>query len=245
MNAWFRFYHEWDSDPKVQSMTEAMQRRLAMLFCSRCKEETLQEQELAFHWRISVEELAETKALFIQKGFMDENWQPINWNKRQFISDSSTDRVRRFREKKSNETHETKCNDLDSVSPNSKSPIVMRLETARNVTVTPLSVSESVSVSDSGSETMLACNLFEELGIVGGNAERLIAADAIRQLAKEGGSTLTAQQYILEAGRAFIAAGGIIDRFWFTQQKYRPQAPRKTARQSERDAKRKAFMEAE
>ena len=67
MNAWFRMYHEWDSDPKVQSMTEAMQRRLAMLFCSRCKEETLQEQELAFHWRISVEELAETKALFIQK----------------------------------------------------------------------------------------------------------------------------------------------------------------------------------
>ena len=225
MNAWFRFYHEWDSDPKVQIMPENMQRRLAMLFCWRCKGETFHVTEAAFHWRVSETDMEETRQLFMRQGFIDDKWNLLNWNKRQFVSDSSTDRVRRHREaKKQDETlHKTK----------------------RNVTETGSSVSVSVSEYDSGSETMLACDLFEELGIVGGNAERLIAADAIRQLAKEGGSTLTAQQYILEAGRAFIAAGGIIDRFWFTQQKYRPQAPRKTARQSERDAKRKAFMEAE
>src|ERR1035437_2250076 len=97
-NPWFRMYHEWDSDPKVQSMTEAMQRRLAMLFCSRCKEETLQERDRAFHWRISMEELTETKAVFMEKGFIDGNWNPINWNHRQFLSDSSTDRVRRYRQ---------------------------------------------------------------------------------------------------------------------------------------------------
>jgi hypothetical protein len=84
---------------------------------------------------------------------------------------------------------------------------------------------------DSGSELMLACNLFEELGIVGGNAERSVAAEAIRLLAKEGGTTLNAQQYILQAGKAFIEEGGVIDRFWFTQQRYRPQQPKKTARQ--------------
>ena len=161
---------------------------------------------------------------------MDENWQPINWNKRQFISDSSTDRVRRFREKKSNETHETKCNDLDSVSPNSKSPIVMRLETARNVTVTPLSVSESVSVSDSGSELMLATWLFEELGVVGGFSEQRLAAESIRLLAKEGGTTKDAADYILASGKQAIAAGEVIDRFWFTGQKYRPQQPKESAR---------------
>ena len=87
-NMWFRFYHEWDSDPKVQSMSEPMQRRLAMLFCSRCKEETLQEQDRAFHWRISLEELAETKQVFMDKGFIDADWNLINWNSRQFISDS-------------------------------------------------------------------------------------------------------------------------------------------------------------
>ena len=96
-NTWFRFYHEWDSDPKVQSMSEPMQRRLVMLFCSRCREETLHETDRAFHWRISPEELAETKALFLEKGFIDENWNLLNWNRRQFLSDSSTERVRRHR----------------------------------------------------------------------------------------------------------------------------------------------------
>jgi hypothetical protein len=108
-NPWFRMYHEWDSDPKVQMMSEPMQRRLVMLFCLQCKGETLHETELAFHWRISEEELAKTKALFTSKGFIDENWNLANWNRRQFLSDSSTDRVRRFRSgKKQDETlHET------------------------------------------------------------------------------------------------------------------------------------------
>ena len=144
-NSWFRFYHEWDSDPKVQSMSEPMQRRLAMLFCSRCKEETLQERDRAFHWRISMGELAETKALFLEKGFIDEGWNLINWNRRQFLSDSSTDRVRRHRQAmKQNETLQV---------------------TEGNVTVTAPSVSVSVSeyVSDSV-DTRILC---ESVGIFG------------------------------------------------------------------------------
>lgn len=104
-NSWFRMYAEWADDPKVQMMPEEMQRRLAMLFCTRCKGVTLHETQLAFHWRISMEQLAETKALFIEQGFIDESWNVLNWNKRQFLSDSSTDRVRRHRQaKKQDET---------------------------------------------------------------------------------------------------------------------------------------------
>lgn len=94
---WFRLYHEFDSDPKVQMMPEVMQRRLLMLFCSRAKCETLHETERAFHWRIPMAELAETKALFIEKGFIDKQWDVLNWDRRQFISDNVTDRVRRHR----------------------------------------------------------------------------------------------------------------------------------------------------
>jgi hypothetical protein len=99
-NPWFRLYSEFADDPKVQMMSEAMQRRLTMLMCSRCKGETLHETEMAFHWRISPAELAETKAVFLEKGFIDEKWSLLNWNRRQFISDSSTERVRRSRQKK-------------------------------------------------------------------------------------------------------------------------------------------------
>jgi hypothetical protein len=97
-NAWFRFYHEWDSDPKVQMMSEPMQRRLAMLFCWRCRDETFQETRAAFHWRITPEEMAKTKAVFMQNEFIDDSWNLLNWNRRQFLSDSSTDRVRRHRQ---------------------------------------------------------------------------------------------------------------------------------------------------
>lgn len=84
-NAWLRLYSEFAHDPKVQIMPEHMQRRLVMLMCLRCSNvlETLHETELAFHLRISETELAETKALFLQKGFIDDCWNLLNWEKRQ------------------------------------------------------------------------------------------------------------------------------------------------------------------
>jgi hypothetical protein len=99
-NLWFRLYSEFEDDPKVQMMSEPMQRRLIMLMCRRCKGETLHETQMAFHWRISEREVAETKATFMLIGFIDSDWNLINWNRRQFISDSSTDRTRQHRQRK-------------------------------------------------------------------------------------------------------------------------------------------------
>lgn len=101
-NPWFRMYAEFATDAKVQSMSEAMQRRLMMLLCLRCSDvlATLQDDELQFAMHISNEELAETKALFMRKGFIDDAWNLLNWDKRQFNSDSSTERSRKHREAK-------------------------------------------------------------------------------------------------------------------------------------------------
>lgn len=101
-NQWFRMYAEFASDPKVQMLSEAMQRRLVMLFCMRCSDVTvtLSDDEIAFQMRISGEELAETKALFIRKGFIDSAWQIVNWEKRQFASDTSAARTRAYRDRK-------------------------------------------------------------------------------------------------------------------------------------------------
>lgn len=96
---WFRLYQEFATDPKVQSMSEAMQRRLIMLMCLRCSNvlETLQEQDICFALRIDETQLSETKTLFMKKGFMDEDWNLLNWDKRQKPSDSSTSRVQKHR----------------------------------------------------------------------------------------------------------------------------------------------------
>ena len=101
-NPWFRLYSEFAHDPKIQMLSEAMQRRYVMLMCLRCSEvlETLHETEIAFQLRLSTEELDETKQLFISKNFIDKHWNLLNWDKRQFISDSSTMRVAKHRNKK-------------------------------------------------------------------------------------------------------------------------------------------------
>ncbi|EJN06468.1 hypothetical protein [Herbaspirillum sp. YR522] len=101
-NQWFRLYSEFATDAKVQSMPEAMQRRLIMLFCLRCSDVTvtLSDEELAFQLRISDVELVDTKALFIKKGFIDDAWEVLNWEKRQFASDSSAERTRAWRERR-------------------------------------------------------------------------------------------------------------------------------------------------
>jgi hypothetical protein len=101
-NPWFRLYSEFAHDPKVQMLSEAMQRRYVMLMCLRCSEvlETLHETEIAFQLRLSTEELEQTKQLFISKNFIDKHWNLLNWDKRQFVSDSSTMRVAKHRNKK-------------------------------------------------------------------------------------------------------------------------------------------------
>lgn len=136
------------------------------------------------------------------------------------------------------------ANWLDCLANASQTPRM-----ASPTTVVPVSVNVPISVSvpvdlDSGSEFMLGANLMEELGIVGGPSELKIIADALRHLAKEGGTMLDAHGYIMQAGKAARSAGEVIDRFWFTGQRYRPQVPRKTPRELAKEAKRKAFMEA-
>ncbi|NML61803.1 hypothetical protein HHL21_12070 [Massilia sp. RP-1-19] len=101
-NPWFRMYSEFANDPKVQMLDEVMQRRYVMLMCLRCSNdlETLHETEIAWALRIDAAAVAETKAIFLAKGFIDDRWKLLNWDKRQFVSDTSTARVARHREAK-------------------------------------------------------------------------------------------------------------------------------------------------
>jgi hypothetical protein len=109
---WLRLYAEFGTDPKVQMMSEAMQRRLIMLFCLQCGNGietfhvTERETSIGFALRISAEETATTKAEFFKRGFINDDWTLRNWSKRQYVSDSSTARVRKHREAKKQEASE-------------------------------------------------------------------------------------------------------------------------------------------
>lgn len=100
-NAWFRLYAEFATDPKVQMLSESDQRRLIMLFCFRCNGDvTLHDEEVTFMLRISNDEWQQTKSLFIAKGFINNSNEILNWDKRQFTSDTSRNRVAAYRERK-------------------------------------------------------------------------------------------------------------------------------------------------
>lgn len=99
-NPWFRLYSEFQDDPDIQLLSEQMQRRFVMLLCSRCKTEVLTDTVIGFQWRMSVEDVAETKRVFIAAGFIDDTWTVMNWNKRQFVSDNTNDRVKKYRDKR-------------------------------------------------------------------------------------------------------------------------------------------------
>jgi hypothetical protein len=77
---------------------------------------------------------------------------------------------------------------------------------------------------DEGSELALAHWLLEECGAVADNGTRRVAAEAIRLLAKEGGTVKSAADFILHAARDALQQGAVINRFWFSDQKYRPQS---------------------
>lgn len=99
-NPWFRLYSEFADDPKVQTMSHADQRHLIILFCLRCKGqllETFRDREIAYALGLGTLEAAKIKETFLEMGFIDERWNIVNWNRRQYISDSSTERVRKYR----------------------------------------------------------------------------------------------------------------------------------------------------
>ena len=131
-NPWFRLYSEFAYDQKVQMLSEVDQRRLIMLFCFRCSGNvTLQDEEVTFQLRCSNDEWLKTKATFIAKGFINEHNEVLNWDKRQYISDSSSERVARHREKKKSDV--TLCN--VTVTP----PEQNRTEQKQNIYVPPIS----------------------------------------------------------------------------------------------------------
>lgn len=99
---WFRMYAEFAHDPKVQMLSEADQRRYMMLLCMRCSngDVTLHDADVTFVLRISEPEWAATKAVLMSKNLIDEDNKPTAWEKRQYRSDSSAERVSKHRETK-------------------------------------------------------------------------------------------------------------------------------------------------
>ncbi len=103
---WFRLYTEFSTDPKVQSLSEAMQRRFIMILCFYAKGDLQKwsDKQISYALRISEKEWQKTLKIFKECSFVDDDLNIINWNKRQYRSDHSRSRVRAHRKRVCNVT---------------------------------------------------------------------------------------------------------------------------------------------
>ena len=177
----------------------------------------------------------------------DWGWQIVNYEHYRNIRDEEARRTYfrdKKREQRSNKTAPSpKPSNRVQDSPTNSTQGEGELEGNGEKEQRPSRAQEKTRDPDSGSEFMLATNLLEEIGVPADPGLVRIAAECIRLLAKEGGTIQTAAEYILDAGRRAQEQGEIINRFWFTDQRYRPREATKTRRQIDKEAKRKAFLE--
>jgi len=101
-NSWFRLYHEFSTNTKVQRLSEANQRRYLLTLAARCRlgDKPFVDSDAAFEMRISEEDWLISKAILITANLIDDSNKPTGWDERQYVSDSSTARVAKYRKKK-------------------------------------------------------------------------------------------------------------------------------------------------
>lgn len=139
---WFRLYSEILTDPKVQMLSEQDQRRYIMLLCMRCSNtdvtlhdallKRMDNKAVCFMLRISPEEWAETRANLLEAELITADNLPTAWDKRQYKSDSSAERVKRHRLKKKQAKKAAQA----AIKPDQKTDNPAAV-TGCNVTVTP------------------------------------------------------------------------------------------------------------
>lgn len=111
---WFRLYHEIATDPVVKLLAFDDQRHFIWSLCMKASglldrefpTPQLRERAIAGYLGVSLSTADEARRRLLEVGLIDEAWHPVNWEKRQMRSDSSTERVRAHRERRRQEAAE-------------------------------------------------------------------------------------------------------------------------------------------
>lgn len=104
---WFRLHAEFATDPVVQSLAFDDQRHFIVLLCFKASGlldrpfGNPQTRTDVIRKTLGLDGKAwdEMRNRLQDCGLIDTNLQPVNWDKRQFLSDSSTERTRAYRER--------------------------------------------------------------------------------------------------------------------------------------------------
>lgn len=139
MSRWLRINEDCIDNPKILKLPEALRWQWVALLCVASKNDGVLPpiDDVALCLRVPEAKAAEFIAKLVKARLIDREgdvFVPHNWNKRQFKSDSSTDRVKRHREKQRNAA----CNVSGNVSP----------DVSETVTATPPEQSRAETESE-------------------------------------------------------------------------------------------------
>jgi len=104
---WLRLYDDTINDPKVLKLPEAMRWHWIAMLCVASKYEGSLPalDDIAIQLRVTPAKATEIISALVKAGLLDKTetgFAPHNWNGRQYKSDVSTNRVKRFRNAKRN-----------------------------------------------------------------------------------------------------------------------------------------------
>lgn len=124
---WLRLYDDTINDPKILKLPEAMRWHWIAMLCVASKNEgnLPHLDDIAIQLRVTAAKATEILTALVKAGLLDKletGFTPHNWNGRQYKSDVSTDRVKRFRNGKRNVSEtpsetETETDAEDRIGP--------------------------------------------------------------------------------------------------------------------------------
>jgi hypothetical protein len=105
---WFRLYGETVDDAKLKLLAFEDRWHFIAILCCKAQgildntKPALLERTIAAKLGLDLRALDEVKRRLVEVDLLTDSWQPTGWERRQYASDDSTARVRRFREKSKN-----------------------------------------------------------------------------------------------------------------------------------------------
>ena len=131
MTRWFRFYHEALNDPKVQSLEPELFKHWINLLCIASQHDGYLPEmcNVSFLLRVTVSDVTHIIEALQGHGLIDvssnqhaANYKMHGWDKRQYKSDTSAERVRQHRKRKRNVTVTPPDTDTDTDTDNIETP---------------------------------------------------------------------------------------------------------------------------
>lgn len=190
---WLRLYSDIVDNEKIRLLSYDDRWHFIAILC--CKQQgildeksDLTERKLAVKLGVQLRELDEIKRRLMEVELIDEGFNPVGWDSKQFKSDSSAERVRKYRENNKNKTcnvtetlpernsnavdTDTDTEDKKTCSEQSSEPALFNLPLNKTDTFHPITKSDLAEYSELYPNAEVEQEIRKMIGWLNGNKRK-------------------------------------------------------------------------